>query len=142
MADPTLLFLHLLSLGAWIGAILHFSFSATPALFRAFPREEAGRVVGLLFPGYYQANYLAGGLSLATALAMGGAPGPRIVLLAAAFLLALLLGLGIGPRVRRLKEMGDSRFLRAHGVSMLLNLGVLGCATGALGLAALSLSTR
>ena len=39
-----------LSLALWIGGLTLFVLAVIPAVFRSFPKEEAGRLVGLLFP--------------------------------------------------------------------------------------------
>lgn len=40
----------LLSLALWIGGLTLFVLAVIPAVFRSLPKEEAGRLVGLLFP--------------------------------------------------------------------------------------------
>lgn len=53
-------------LALWVGGIAMFTFVVTPAIFRSLARDEAGRVVGLLFPVYYPYNLI---LSLVALLA-------------------------------------------------------------------------
>ncbi len=124
-------------LGIWAGAILYYSFAATPALFRKLGREEAGRVVSLLFGGYYAFGWMSGALALA-ALGALGAPMPRTALAGAALAVSLLQGTAVRRRVIRLRDArgtgpeAERRFAAAHGMSMLLNLLVLGLVMAAI----------
>ena len=43
-------YLLLLALVLWIGGIVFFSFIASPSVFKILPREQAGQVVGDIFP--------------------------------------------------------------------------------------------
>ena len=45
--------LYNLVLALWVGGIAIFTFIVTPALFRSFGRDQAGEIVGTLFPGYF-----------------------------------------------------------------------------------------
>jgi uncharacterized membrane protein len=49
----TWLSLYNLILSLWVGGIAIFTFIVTPAIFRSFGRDEAGAIVGKLFPGYF-----------------------------------------------------------------------------------------
>lgn len=126
-------------LGVWAGAILYYSFAATPVLFRRLGREEAGRVVSLLFPGYYAFGWLTGGLTVVLQIPLGW-PMPRSALAAAALVTALVQGTVVRQRVIRLRDEraaapgaeAERRFAAAHGVSMLLNLLVLGLVLAAI----------
>lgn len=64
------LWLHLLALGIWLGAVVCFSFVVAPALFGGLPVEQAGAAMSLIFPGYYALGYGAGAVLLATALVL------------------------------------------------------------------------
>ncbi len=118
-------------LGIWAGAVLYYSFAATPVLFRRLGREEAGRIVSLLFPGYYGFGWLTGAAAL-LALAALGWPLPRSALAAGALATALVQGTVVRRWVIRLRDSrgtgpeAERRFAAAHGVSVLLNLAVLG----------------
>ena len=37
-----------------VGAMTFFSFALTPVVFRALERDQAGRLLGALFPVYYR----------------------------------------------------------------------------------------
>jgi len=43
-----------LVLALWVGGISIFTFIVTPAIFRSYGRDQAGEIVGKLFPGYFQ----------------------------------------------------------------------------------------
>jgi hypothetical protein len=126
-------------LGIWAGAVLHYSFAATPVLFRKLGREEAGRIVALLFGGYYAFGWVAGGLALASLAALG-APMPRTAMAGAALATALVQGTAVRRWVIRLRDArasapgpeADRRFGAAHGVSMVMNLVVLGLVLAAI----------
>lgn len=45
-------FVSLVSLAMWIGSIVFFSLLATPTIFRALSRYDAGEVVAAMFPKY------------------------------------------------------------------------------------------
>lgn len=126
-------------LGIWAGAILYYSFAATPVLFRRLGREEAGNIVTLLFPGYYRFGWMTGGFALVSLAALG-APLPRTALAAAALATALVQGTAVRRWVIRMRDAraatpgpeADRRFGAAHGVSVALNLVVLGLVMGAI----------
>ena len=40
-----------LTLALWTGGMVLFTFIVTPAIFRSFGRDQAGEIVGYLFPG-------------------------------------------------------------------------------------------
>lgn len=129
-------------LGIWAGAVLYYSFAATPVLFRRLGREEAGKVVGLLFGGYYGFGWVTGALAVISLGALG-APMPRTALAAAALITALVQGTVVRRWVIRLRDArgatseperpaAERRFGAAHGVSMVMNLVVLGLVLAAI----------
>ena len=42
-----------LTLSLWTGGMVLFTFIVTPAIFRSFGRDQAGEIVGKLFPGFF-----------------------------------------------------------------------------------------
>jgi hypothetical protein len=48
---PFLAILYTLLLSLWTGGIAIFTFIVTPAIFRSYGRDQAGEIVGRLFPG-------------------------------------------------------------------------------------------
>ena len=131
-----------LVLSLWVGGIAIFTFLLTPAIFGHYGRDEAGRIVGVLFPLYFP--YLSV-LSLAALVLYAlGCRGRRGAVHGAVLALLLLAVAGnavnqfaIHPRSRAVKAEIHSfeaipaehplrrRFARLHGVSMALNLFVL-----------------
>jgi hypothetical protein len=53
-----------LILALWVGGITIFTFIITPVIFRSFGRDQAGDIVGRLFPGYYVYNLVLAALAL------------------------------------------------------------------------------
>ncbi|MCA9771325.1 MAG: DUF4149 domain-containing protein [Myxococcales bacterium] len=83
--------LHLLALAVWFGSMIFFSFVVAPTVFRNFPRETAGEIVGHIFPKYYAVATGAGAVALATLLLTGASGGRATV--AKLVLLLTMLGL-------------------------------------------------
>jgi hypothetical protein len=129
--------LYHLALAFWVGGVALFSFILTPILFKTQPRDLAGKIVGVLFPGYFRWGLGCGIVALLCLLPVRG---PRFIL----ELVILLLMLGatsvqafvIQPKAAGLKKQIGSfeeipqehplrkEFSRLHGVSALLNLAV------------------
>ncbi|MBI1823697.1 MAG: DUF4149 domain-containing protein [Nitrospirae bacterium] len=57
-------FIHLFSLMVWFGGVIFFTTFVAPVMFRAFSTEQAGDVMGAIFPVYYLMGYSAGFLAL------------------------------------------------------------------------------
>ncbi len=43
----------MIALSLWVGGMSLFTFILTPVIFRSYPRDAAGEVVGKLFPSYF-----------------------------------------------------------------------------------------
>jgi len=84
-------FIHLLSLGIWVGSVVFFSFVTAPTLFGALPRDLAGRAVSAIFPRYYALGGACGALALLTGLLLGARQAAWGRLLAAELVLLLLM---------------------------------------------------
>ena len=101
--------LYRLALALWVGGMSVFSFLVTPVIFRTQSSENAGKIVGAIFPVYFR------------------------------FCLAIILyhAFGLGPRMATVRETVVSleaapkedparrEFSRLHGISMGLNLAVI-----------------
>lgn len=128
-----------LALSLWIGGIGIFTFVLTPTLFRSLDRDDAGRIVGLLFPGYFRWGLACGVVALIAVLFVRG----RFFVPSVAVLIFMLVLTGIDafwiePRVAALKKeipsfvttpKDDPRrkeFSRLHGLSAASNLLVFG----------------
>jgi len=87
-------FIHLMTLGLWIGSVVFFSLVAAPGLFGALPRDLAGRAVSAIFPRYYAFGAACGLTALLSGLLLGvrqGAWGRLLVF--ELLLLALMTGI-------------------------------------------------
>jgi len=135
-------FIHLVSLVVWFGSIIFFSFFAAPAIFKSLSREEAGRVVGLIFPKYYIVGYVCGFLSISSLFILGNMDGGtlptvRFYLLIFMAVVVLYSGIFVGGKARKIKaRLRDSdnppsaeekpalmkEFGKTHRISMILNL--------------------
>ncbi len=122
-------------LAAWLGAACMFSFVVAPAAFRAFPRPEAGRFLGTIFPAYYAIGlvFAAAAAALLLQELQSGAPAPRFMLrlaLVCAIFLCMTFSLSFLKQIHAMREMLvtartpelEAKFGRAHGISMALNL--------------------
>jgi uncharacterized membrane protein len=137
----TIKFIHLLTLVVWFGGMIFFSFIAAPSIFKILPKEDAGDVVGDIFPKYYLIGYVASLTLLVTLFKVGQGNFrviPPMIILAIMSGLTFYSGLVIGPKVRKMKakmrETSDEAqkeeleisFKRTHGFSMILNVSVIG----------------
>ena len=59
-------FLYRLAVACWVGGISLFTFVLTSTIFKSFNRDMAGRIVGVLFPGYFKWGLLCGVIALVT----------------------------------------------------------------------------
>ena len=85
--------LALAAVSSWLGIMGFLALAVAPAAFSALPREEAGRLVGAIFPRYYAAGAILGGLSLAALAVSGLGRAWRIGDWAVAGLVGLMLAL-------------------------------------------------
>lgn len=129
--------LYRLSVAFWAGGIALFTFILTPMLFKALSRDQAGQIVGILFPGYFRWGLACGVIALVCRLAM------RNNALVPACLLVVMLALtsvqtfSIEPRAAALKRQIPSfdttpkehplrkEFAKLHGISAVCNLAVV-----------------
>lgn len=89
-------FAFLFALTVWGGMVFFFTFINTPVIFADLDRDSAARLLGDLFPRYFQVQLLC--IVVALAVIAGrlafGAP-PRGVAIAAATLLTVALGIAL-----------------------------------------------
>ncbi|HVN63851.1 MAG TPA: DUF4149 domain-containing protein [Candidatus Binataceae bacterium] len=147
------LFIFLLALGCWLGAMVFFPiFTAT--VFGNLARPEAGKVISAIFPRYYMIGYITGAISLGIAIYFSTARDARIWWGGSAVALAIALGASLYagqillPRVHAIRGVAEeanpdpqlkAEFDRMHqlsvrlnGAVMILNLVALASAVGAL----------
>src|SRR5512138_840915 len=56
----------------WVGGVAIFTFVLTPILFKTQSRDLAGRIVGVLFPGYFRWGLACGFVALVALLVARG----------------------------------------------------------------------
>jgi hypothetical protein len=129
--------LYRLALAFWVGGVALFTFVLTPILFKTQPRDLAGKIVGVLFPGYFRWGLACGAVALVCLLVQRG----RHFLPALALLVLMLAAtsyqaLVIEPKAAALKEQIGSfettskedplrkEFSRLHAVSAVCNIVV------------------
>jgi cytochrome bd-type quinol oxidase subunit 2 len=133
--------LYLLALIVWLGETVFLSFVVAPSIFRGFPPEEAGRVMGTIFPAYYAVGIVCGVVLVGAAVFLWrtGSAGAARWGLAAALAVVMLVcilyaGFAVQPRVRELRELRhrpdapanvEADFQHLHGLSVQLNSVVL-----------------
>jgi hypothetical protein len=147
-------FLHLLALGYSTGAIVFFSFVIAPTVFQVLGREQAGDVMAVIFPHYYQLGIAAGAIALVTAMALRGRSTARgawtasTVALSIGLAATLWAGVVVEPRARQLRlemhgaappataaeEFGHAHRLAVvlNGTALLAGLAALACSSAGL----------
>lgn len=131
---------HSLSLTIWVGGMTVFSFIITPIFFKTFAKEQAGDIVGAVFPAYFTLGHVCSVLALGsylylrTQVAAPWGDKARIALLVVMLAGAGLNGLYIGPKSHAIKEQVRAasteeakaplrgQFGKLHGMSMAVNL--------------------
>lgn len=117
------------------------TFVAAPSIFKVLPREQAGDVVGEIFPKYFRLEYVYCLLVILTSLIVYQKEGywnrPKFYLLGLMLILTFYNGMVVAPKARALRlemkaaksEVGKKAlwevFVRAHSQSAVLNLIVL-----------------
>lgn len=127
-----------LAVALWAGGNALFTLVLTPILFRTESRDTAGRIVGILFPGYFRWGLACGAVALLCRI-MGRGFGQKapLVLLIAMLLVTSFQAFYVEPKAAELKRQIVSfettpkdhplrrEFSRLHGVSAACNLAVL-----------------
>jgi len=129
--------LYRLAIALWLGGVALFTFVLTPILFRTQPRDLAGQIVGVLFPGYFRWGIGCGVVALPCLLILRGETSlPSLVILLLMLTATLFQALGIEPKAKSLKQQIGSfettpkehplrrEFSKLHGVSAVCNLAV------------------
>ncbi len=135
-------YVHLLSLVIWFGGMIFFSFIAAPSIFKILTRDTARDVVGDIFPKYFIIGYSSSLILLGTLFLMGqgdfqAVRTPFIIMLIMT-VLTFFSGMVISTKARKIKGeirqttdeslKGELRksFKKIHGISMMLNVSVIG----------------
>jgi hypothetical protein len=129
--------LYRLALAFWVGGVALFTFVLTPLLFKTQPRDLAGKIVGVLFPGYFRWGLACGAVALVCLLLQRGRHFlPALVLLVLMLAATSYQALVIEPKAAALKEKIGSfetttkddplrrEFSRLHAVSAVCNIVV------------------
>lgn len=131
-----------LVLSLWVGGITIFTFIVTPVIFKSYPRDQAGEIVGRLFPGYFLYNLVLAVLVLVLFFIVANDQSKlayRLSLVCAvtALLVNLFIVFKLHPDTVRIKQQVTSferespdsparkQFRKLHGVSAVLNLVLL-----------------
>jgi hypothetical protein len=131
-----------LILALWVGGIAIFTFVVTPVIFKSYPRDLAGEIVGKLFPGYFLYMLILSALAFILFFTVAddqSRPAARVsfILLAIAILINVLVAFKLHPAAVNVKqqitsferESPDSparkQFARLHALSASLNLLLL-----------------
>ena len=135
------LFLYIFALAVWVGEVIFFSFVVAPQVFGGLPAEQAGTVVGLVFPAYYLIGHLCGAVLVGCALVLRSwsRPAGGSWLIAAgiaglALLASLYAGVVVQPEISALRPQlhkadtpaaVQAEFDGLHQLAVELNGGIL-----------------
>lgn len=131
-----------LVLALWVGGIAIFTFLVTPAIFRSYPRDAAGEIVGKLFPSYFMYNLVLAILAMILFFLVISdrstlAYRLSLVLISAAVIINMFITFKLHPEAMRVKQQVGSferespdstarkKFTRLHALSASLNFLLL-----------------
>jgi hypothetical protein len=118
-------YLLVIAWAAWLGSVVLFSFVVAPTAFGALGREGAAPLMRAIFPRYYLAGLVSGGLMLLAAFALS-ADLRLIAPIVIALVLVAYARQVLTPAANQARERHDEeRFARVHRLSVQLNLVVL-----------------
>jgi hypothetical protein len=134
--------LYTVTLALWTGGMALFTFVVTPAIFRSFGRDQAGEIVGKLFPGYFLYLLVLSALALLLFFLIGADQSTRsfrasLFLLVVGIIINAYILFSLHPRAVEVKQQVASferaapdtparkEFRRLHAVSAVLNLTLL-----------------
>jgi hypothetical protein len=131
-------FVHLFSLITWFGGVIFFSTVVAPVIFKTFPLEQAGDVVGVIFPFFYLIGYIFGSVALVSLyFSYRKKPWFRLLFIAVMLVSTLYGGLVAGKKagelrlqIRQEQDSGQKLVLKEnfhaqHRLSMISNSLVL-----------------
>ena len=135
--------IYLISLTAWVGAILFFSFGVAPIIFRVLGAESAAKFVRALFPRYYAWGVISAAVALPALICgslsypelRGWPVGVRSALILLDLGIMLYCGQSLTPAINAARDAGPDRSavfdrlhkrsVRLNGVALLIGLGLL-----------------
>lgn len=138
----TLSFFYTLILSLWTGGMAIFTFIVTPAIFRSYGRDQAGEIVGRLFPGYFLYLLVLSALALLLFFLLGADRSGRsfrasLFLLVIAVIVNAYVFFSLHPKTVAVKQQVVSfeaaapdsparkEFRKLHALSAVLNLALL-----------------
>ena len=139
---PFLAILYTITLSLWTGGMAIFTFIVTPAIFRSYGRDQAGEIVGRLFPGYFLYLLVLSALALLLFFLLGANQSLRsfrasLFLLVVAVIINAYVLFSLHPRTVEVKQRVASfeaaapdsparqEFRKLHALSAVLNLALL-----------------
>ena len=127
-----------LAVSCWLGGAALFTFVLTPKMFAACTRDQAGEIVGLLFPGYFRWGLACGAVALLCQLINRGRFAvASLLIIVLMLLLTATQAFVLEPRAAELKQSIHSfattpkddpfrvQFRKLHGLSIAANLAVI-----------------
>ena len=127
-----------LAVSFWVGGAAIFTLLLTPILFKTHSRDVAGKIVGVLFPGYFRWGLVCGACALLCRLFMKERSLPVIAIICAMIAVTSFQAFHLEPKIADLKLKIPSfettskdhplrkEFGKLHGISAGCNLAVLG----------------
>jgi len=134
--------LYTLTLALWTGGMALFTFVVTPEIFRSFGRDQAGMIVGRLFPGFFLFCLAVSSAALILFFLLGAEQTSRpyrasLFLLVLAVIINAYVLFSLHPRTVEVKQQVASfehaapdsparkEFRKLHAISAGLNLFLL-----------------
>ena len=128
-----------LAIAFWVGGAALFTFILTPAIFNNFDRDQAGAIVGVLFPGYFRWGLACGAVALVCLLvAQKPHKVASAIIIVAMLVVTSVQAFVVEPKAAALKKEIPSfvttpadhplrqQFKKLHAISAVSNLGVIG----------------
>jgi uncharacterized membrane protein len=128
-----------LAIAFWVGGAALFTFILTPAIFHNFDRDQAGAIVGVLFPGYFRWGLACGAVALICLLvAQRPHKAASAIIIVAMLVVTSVQAFVIEPKAAAIKKEIPSfvttpadhplrqQFKKLHAISAVSNLGVIG----------------
>jgi len=126
-----------LAVAFWVGGVAVFTFILTPIIFKAYSRDTAGQIVGVLFPAYFRWGLACGAVALLSQLVLRGKNHvPACALLVVMLAFSAFQSFHVEPRAAAIKKEIVSfettpkdhplrkEFAKLHAISAVCNLAV------------------
>jgi hypothetical protein len=133
-------YLYVIVLSLWVGGMSLFTFIITPVIFKSYPRDTAGEIVGKLFPSYFLFGFAVGVaafifLILSFQLRDSLVNAISVALISLAIAISLYVNFRLYPEIKGVKQEVHSfettapnaptriRFRSLHAQSAIMNIG-------------------